>query len=181
MTLHLTPERLLTVVQGYQQACVAVVQHYDGYIAQYLDNGVLVYFGFPHGARRRCPARGAKGLEIVAAMPALDARLTLPHGMRVTTRIGIHTGQVWPARCGGGISDGTAAVGATPNVAARIHGLATPDAVLISATTLRLVQGYFVCEDLGTHALKGVADPLRVARVLAPTTAQSRLEAAGDD
>jgi predicted ATPase len=94
-------------------------------------------------------------------------------------RIGIHTGRVVAGAVGGGTRTEQLAVGATPNVAARIHGLATPDAVVISATTHRLVQGYVVCEDLGTHVLKGVANPMPVARVLAHTTAQSWLEVVG--
>jgi|GEM_PF-1940346 len=179
LAIQLTSAHLLTVVQGYQQACAAVVQYYDGYIAQYLENGVLVYFGFPHAHEDDAQRAVRTGLEIVDAMPALNAHLTPQYGVRVAARIGIHTGRVVAGPVGGGTRTEQLAVGPTPNVAARIHGLATPDTVMISATTLRLVHGYFVCEDRGTHLLKGVADPMPVARVLAPTTAQSRLEAVG--
>jgi class 3 adenylate cyclase/predicted ATPase len=179
LAIQLTSEHLLTVVQRYQHACAAVVQRYDGYIAQYLDNGILVYFGFPYAHEDDARRAVHTGLEIVEAMPDLSAQLTRQYGVHVAARIGIHTGRVVAGSVGGGTRTEQLAVGATPNVAARIHGLATPDTVMISATTLRLVRGYFVCEDLGTHPLKGVADPVPVARVLAPTTAQSRLEAVG--
>ena len=173
----LTPDALLAVVQAYQEACAAVVARFDGYIAQYLADGLLVYFGFPHAHEDDAQRAVRTGLAMVEAMAVLNTRLTSQYGMRVAARIGIHTGQVVAGAMGGSTRTEQLAVGATPNVAARVHGLAAPDTVTISATTLRLVQGYFVCEDLGAHALKGVADPMSVARVLAETTAQSRLEA----
>lgn len=176
---QLDPEDLREVVRAYQQASAAVIARYSGYIAQYQGDGLLVYFGFPQAHEDDAQRAVRTGLEIVEAMPALNAHLTLPDGVRVTTRIGIHTGRVVAGTVGGGIRTAQLAVGATPNVATRIHGLATPDTVLMSATTLHLVQGYFVCEDLGTHTLKGVAHPMPVAQVLVPTTAQSRLEAVG--
>jgi class 3 adenylate cyclase len=179
LTRQLPPERLLTVVQAYQQACSAVVQCFEGYIAQYLEHGVLAYFGFPQAHEDDAQRAVRAGLEIVEAMPALNARLPPQERVRVAARIGIHTGRVVAGAVGGGTRTEQLAVGATPNVAARIHGLPTPDAVVISATTRRLVQGCVVCEDLGTHVLKGVADPMPVARVLAHTTAQSRLEVVG--
>ena len=165
----LTPDALLAVVQAYQEACAAVVARFDGYIAQYLADGLLVYFGFPHAHEDDAQRAVRTGLAMVEAMAVLNTRLTSQYGMRVAARIGIHTGQV--VAMGGSTRTEQLAVGATPNVAARVHGLAAPDTVTISATTLRLVQGYFVCEDLGAHALKGVADPMSVARVLAETAA----------
>jgi predicted ATPase/class 3 adenylate cyclase len=177
LATQLTPDALFAVIQAYQEACAAAVARFDGHIAQYLDHGLLVYFGFPHAHEDDAQRAVRTGLGIVATMPVLNARLTSQYGVRVAARIGIHTGQVVAGAIGGSTRIEQLAVGATPNIAARIHGRAAPDTVTISATTLRLVRGYFVCENLGIHALKGVADPMPMARVLAETTAQSRLEA----
>jgi class 3 adenylate cyclase/predicted ATPase len=176
---HLTADALLAVVQAFQARCAAVVARYDGYIAQYLDNGLLIYFGFPHAHEDDAQRAVRAGLEIVEAMPDLNAHIALQVSVQVATRIGMYTGRAVAGDMGGGSRIEQLAVGDTPNVAARIHGLAEPNTVLLGATTARLVQGYFVCEDLGTHRLKGVAEPMPVVRVRAVTEAQTRLDVAG--
>src|SRR5437870_8033247 len=115
---------------------------------------------------------------MVEAMGALNARLAQRYGVQLAVRIGIHTGVVGVGEMGGGSRQEQLAMGETPNVAARIQGLAAPDTVVISPTTFRLVQGYFTCQDLGSHALKGLAAPLQVYRILGESAAQSRLEVA---
>jgi predicted ATPase len=114
---------------------------------------------------------------MVAAVQALNAQLAQRHGVRIAVRIGIHTGLVVVGDVGGGNRHEQLALGDTPNLAARLQGLAAPDTVVLSAATLRLVQGYFTAQDLGAQTLKGVAAPVPVYRILGESGAQSRLEA----
>jgi hypothetical protein len=96
--------------------------------------------------------------------------------VQLAVRIGIHTGVVVVGDMGGGSRQEQLALGDTPNVASRIQGLAMPDTVLISPATFRLVRGFFLYQDLGTHALKGLTAPVQVYRILGESTAQSRLD-----
>jgi len=176
---QLDPEDWREVVRAYQETATAVIQRFDGHIAQYLGDGVLVYFGYPQAHEDDARRAVRTGLGIVEAMGALNARLAQQHGVRLAVRIGIHTGVVVVGEMGGGSRQEQLAMGETPNVAARIQGLAAPDTVVISPTTFRLVQGYFTCHDLGAHPLKGLAAPLQVYRILGESAAQSRLDIAG--
>src|SRR5262249_59924217 len=97
----------------------------------------------------------------------------------LAVRIVIHAGVVVVGEMGGGSRQEQLAMGEPPNVAARLQGLAAPDTVVISATTFRLVQGYFTCHDLGAHGLKGLAAPLQAYRILGESAVQSRLDVAG--
>ena len=115
---------------------------------------------------------------MLAAIQALNTRLARERGMRLAVRIGIHTGLVVVGEVGRGATREWLALGETPNLAARLQGLAAPDTVVLSAATYHLVQGLFACQDLGTHTVKGVAQPVQVYRVLAESTAQSRFEVA---
>src|SRR5262249_58928622 len=99
------------------------------------------------------------------------------HGVRIAVGIGSPTGVVVVGEMGGGSRQEQLALGDTPNMAARLQGLAAPDTVVLSAATFRLVQGYFTYQDLGTHVLKGIAVPIPVYRVLGESGVQSRLEA----
>jgi predicted ATPase len=109
----------------------------------------------------------------------LNTRLVPQHGVRVAVRIGIHTGLVVIGEMGGANRQEHLALGETPNVAARLQGMAAPDTIAISAATCQLVQGYFTCQALGPHALKGLSTPVPVYRVLGASAAQSRLDIAG--
>ena len=175
---RLDPEDLREVLRAYQGACTGVIRRYDGYIAQHLGDGLLVYFGFPHAHEDDAHRAVRAGLDIVAAMAALNGDLDRERGVRLAVRIGIHTGSVVVGEVGEGGSAERLALGQAPNVAARIEGLAEPDTVVISAATHRLVQGYFACRDLGTHVLKGVERPLQLYGVLGESGARGRLEAA---
>ena len=99
--------------------------------------------------------------------------------MQLAVRLGIHTGQVVVGEIGGGARHEQLALGETPNVAARLQGLAAPNTVVISAATLPLLGGFFACQSLGTHLLKGLPQPIEVYQVRSESTARSRLEAAG--
>jgi class 3 adenylate cyclase len=176
--LQLDPEDLREVVLAYQAAGVEVIQRFDGYIAQYLGDGLLVYFGYPQAHEDDAQRAVRTGLGIVDAMEALNTRLEQAKGIRLAVRIGMHTGLVVVGSMGSGGRHEQLALGETPNLAARLQSLAAPNTGVISATTHRLVQGYFRYDDLGFHSLKGVETSMRVYRVVGENTAQSRLDVA---
>ena len=171
---QLDPEELQTVVRTYQEVSAQVIERYEGYIAQYLGDGLLVYFGYP-AAHEDDAARAIRaGLEIVTALH--QARSQFPQPVQV--RIGIHTGPVVVGQMGGGSRHEQLALGETPNIAARVQGKAQPDEVVVSAATQRLVAGLFDMEDQGRHDLKGISTPQPLYRVTAESPAQSRFDVA---
>ena len=176
---HLDPEDLREVVRAYHQTCAAVMHQYDGYLAQYLGDGVLVYFGYPVAHEDDAQRAVRTGLGMLRALDPLNARLTLPPGDRLAVRLGIDTGLVVVGEVGAGARQEPLALGETPNLAARLQGLAAPNTLVISAATWQLLGGFFACQALGPLLLRGRAQPLEVYQVLAETTARSRLEAAG--
>jgi class 3 adenylate cyclase len=176
---RLDPEGWRELVQAYQEACAKVIARYEGHIAQYLGDGLLVYFGYPQAHEDDAPRAVPAGLGMVEAMRQLNARLSQEHGVQLDVRLGIHTGQAVVGEIGGGTRQEQLALGETPNVAAGFQGLAVPNTVVISAATLQLLGGLFACQSLGTHLPKGVAKPMEVYEVRYESTARSRLEAAG--
>jgi len=178
LATQLDPEDLRQVVRAYQATCGEVIQRFEGYIAQYLGDGLLVYFGYPQAHEDDAQRAVRTGLGIVEAMGTLNSRLGQQQGIRVAVRVGIHTGLVVVGEIGGGGRQEQLALGDTPNIAARFQGLAAPDTVVISAATQRLIQGYFTCDDLGPQTLKGVAMPLEVYQVVRETEVQQRFDVA---
>jgi len=178
LSTQLDPEELHTVVQTYQETCAAVITRYAGHIAQYLGDGLLVYFGYPVAHEDDAQRTVRAGLEIVAAISVLSLprHLRLPQPLQV--RIGIHTGPVVVGEIGSGAKRELLAMGETPNIAARVQGEAQPNTVVLSSATYRLVEGLFECRDLGLHMLKGISTPLSLYRIEGESKAQSRFEAA---
>src|SRR5262245_49918682 len=176
---QLDPEELREVVRAYQGACAKVIARFEGHIAQYLGDGLLVYFGYPL-AHEDDPQRAVRaGLGIVEAMRGLNTHLEQERGVHLAARLGIHTGLVVVGEVGGGSRQEQLALGETPNLAARLQGIAAPDTLVVSAATLQILGGFFACQSLGTPLLKGFAQPLEVYQVLYESTARSRLDAAG--
>ena len=175
---QLDPEDYREVVRAYQATCADVIQRFDGYIAQYLGDGLLVYFGYPQAHEDDAQRAVRAGLEMLDALAQLQARPVADQGIRLAVRLGIHTGLVVVGAMGTGGRQEALALGDTPNVAARLQGLAASDTVVVSDATWRLVQGYCAGYDLGLQTLKGVETPIRVYRVLGTSGAQSRLDAA---
>src|SRR5262249_40224905 len=136
---QLDPEEWREVGRAHQEACAEGVDRFEGHIAQYLGDGLLVYFGYP---------------------------LAHEDDAQRAVRVGVHTGLVVVGEMGGGAKHELLALGETPNLAARLQSCAAPDTVVISGATYRLVQGLFACQDLGVHPLKGIARPIEVYRVL---------------
>jgi TOMM system kinase/cyclase fusion protein len=175
---RLDPEELREIVRAYQATCAEVIQRFDGHIAQYLGDGLLVYFGYPRAHEDDARRAIHTGLGMVEAIGTLNTRLAQNKSIRLAVRVGIHTGLVVVGEVGGSGRQERLALGETPNVAARIQGIAAPDTVVVSAATFHLVQGVFSAEDIGTHMLKGVATPVQVYRVLGENGSLSRLDVA---
>jgi predicted ATPase/class 3 adenylate cyclase len=179
LATQLDPEDLRAVVRAYQEACAKVIARYEGHIAQYLGDGLLVYFGYPLAHEDDAQRAVRAGLGMIEALGQLNTRLTQERGMHLAVRLGIHTGLVVVGEVGGGTRQEQLALGETPNLAARLQGIAAPNTLVISAATFQLLGGFFACQPLGTPPLKGLAQPLVVYRVLYESMARSRLEAVG--
>jgi TOMM system kinase/cyclase fusion protein len=176
---QLDPEELREVVRAYQDTCAKVIARFEGHTAQYLGDGLLVYFGYPYAHEDDAQRAVRAGLGMVEAIGQLNTRLGREGDVQLAVRLGIHTGLVVVGEVGGGGRQEQLALGETPNVAARLQGIAAPNTLVISAATSQLLGGFFACQSLGTLLLKGVAQPLEVYQVLYENTARSRLEAAG--
>jgi predicted ATPase/class 3 adenylate cyclase len=168
LSRQLDPEDYRAVVRAYQEAAAAVIQRFDGYIAQYLGDGLLVYFGYPQAHEDEAQRAVQASLELVEAMTPLNTRLELQYRIRVAVRVGLHTGLVVIGEMGGGNRQEQLAMGDTPNIAARLQGLAAPNTVVLSAVTARLMHEAFALEERGLHHFKGMAEPMAVFRVLGP-------------
>jgi class 3 adenylate cyclase/predicted ATPase len=172
---QLDPEEWREVVQAYQATCAEIISRFDGYIAQYLGDGILVYFGYPVAHEDDAGRAVHVGLGIIETLqqsPIFAAQSPL------RVRIGVHTGLVVVGEIGGGNKREQLALGDTPNIAARLQGLAEPNAVVMSAATHRLVQGLFECQAWGPQTLKGFSTPLAVYQVMKESEVQSRFEVA---
>ena len=176
---QLDPEELREVVRAYQDTCAKVIARYEGHIAQYLGDGLLVYFGYPLAHEDDAQRAVRAGLGMIEAVGQLNTRLGQERGVQLAVRLGCHTGLVVVGEVGSGTRQEQLALGETPNLAARLQGFAAPNTLVISAATWQLLRGFFACQSLGTPLLKGFAQPLEVYQVLSESTARSRLDAAG--
>jgi class 3 adenylate cyclase len=172
LSARMDPEDLREVVSAYQKCVSDVVRHFGGFVAKYLGDGVLVYFGYPEAHEDDAERAVRAGLELVAAVSDLKTRATLQ------TRVGISTGLVVVGDLiGSGASQEQAIVGETPNLAARLQSIAEPNSVVIAESTRKLVGNLFELENLGAKDLKGIAEPVRAWAALRPASVESRFEA----
>ena len=177
LSQQLDPEELRDVLRSYQEVCAGAVARFEGHIAKYLGDGLLIYFGYPQ-AHEDDPQRGVRaGLAIVEEMGVLNARLKADKNIELAVRIGVHTGLVVAGEMGSGDSvEALAIVGETPNISARLQEAAGPNSVVISDIPASLVQGFFIWESLGIHALKGISQPMELSRVYSESGAQTRFD-----
>jgi class 3 adenylate cyclase/ABC-type lipoprotein export system ATPase subunit len=172
---ELDPEDLIRLLRQYRDVCVAAVTKYDGYIAQYLGDGILVYFGFPVALEHAAELAVRAGLETVEKV----GRLKRPDGLPLQCRVGIATGLVVTGAVSGvGAAGEETVVGDTPNLAARLQSAAEPDCVLVTSSTYQLTGDFFDYSPLGEHAIKGFNQPVLVWKALRESATESRFAAA---
>lgn len=162
LSQQLDPEDLREINRAYQDAATAAIEKYEGFVARYMGDGVLAYFGYPRAHEDDAERALRAGMELTESVRNLDADVAL------AVRVGIATGPVVVGDIvGKGAAQESAVVGETPNLAARLQGVAEPDAVVLSDATQRLVSGRFDLDDLGPQTLKGINRPIRAYRALA--------------
>ena len=172
LSARMDPEDLREVISAYQKCVAETVQRFGGFVAKYMGDGVLVYFGYPQAHEDDAERAVRAGLELVAAVGGLKTHAALQ------TRVGIATGLVVVGDLiGSGASQEQAIVGETPNLAARLQGVAEPNSVVIAESTRKLVGNLFELEDLGAQDLKGIAGPVRAWAALRPASVESRFDA----
>ena len=172
LSARMDPEDLREVISAYQKCVADTVQRFGGFVAKYMGDGVLVYFGYPQAHEDDAERAVRAGLELVAAVTALKTHSALQ------TRVGIATGLVVVGDLiGSGASQEQAIVGETPNLAARLQTLAAPNTLVIADATRRQIGGLFDLADLGPQALAGFAEPQPAWRVLGESGVLSRFEA----
>jgi class 3 adenylate cyclase len=175
LSARLDPEDMRQVIRAYQDACSGVVARYDGFVAKFMGDGILAFFGFPHAHEDDAERAVRAGLEIACVVGELQT--PAPDKLRV--RIGIATGLVVVGDLvGKGAAQEQAVVGDTPNLAARLQALAEPDSVVVAGATRRLLRDRFFLRDLGRQAVKGLAEPVEAWAVEGVSSNESRFEAA---
>ncbi len=180
LSTQLDPEELREIIQQYQETVTQVVTQFDGYIAQYLGDGLLIYFGYPTAHENDARRAALAGLGILQALKQGNTLPTAGNNgdNQLKVRVGIHTGLVVVGQVGSGENREQLALGETTNIAARVQGLAQPNTLYISPSTYRLVQGFFKCQSQGHHILKGVSQSIELYRVLGQSQAHTQLDAA---
>jgi class 3 adenylate cyclase len=172
LSARMDPEDLREVISAYQKCVAETVQRFGGFVAKYMGDGVLIYFGYPQAHEDDAERAVRAGLELVSAVGSLKTHAPLQ------TRVGIATGLVVVGDLiGSGASQEQAIVGETPNLAARLQGVAEPNSVVIAGSTRRLVGNLFELQDIGARELKGLSGPVRVWAALRPASVESRFEA----
>ena len=172
LSARMDPEDLREVISAYQKSVTETVQGFGGFVAKYMGDGVLVYFGYPQAHEDDAERAVCAGLEVVAAVAALKSYTPFQ------SRVGIATGLVVVGDLvGSGEARERGIVGETPNLAARLQGIAVPNQVVIAESTRKLLGNMFELEDLGAKDLKGIAGPARAWVALRTRSVEGRFEA----
>ena len=172
LSARMDPEDLREIISAYQKCVAETVQRFGGFVAKYMGDGVLVYFGYPQAHEDDAERAVRAGLELVAAVSDVKTHTALH------ARVGIATGLVVVGDLiGSGASQEQAIVGETPNLAARLQGVAEPNSVVIAESTRKLVGNLFELEDIGAQDLKGIAGPVRAWAAVRPAAVEGRFEA----
>src|SRR5215813_5334638 len=178
LSTGMDPEDLRDVIASFLSRCSAAIRRYDGFVAKYMGDGILAYFGYPRAHEDEAGRSARAGLDIVDAMAELNAAVPRRPGVELAVRIGIATGPVIVGdQIGEGTASETAVVGETPNLAARLQALAQPNQIIVSAATRAMLGDHFDFEDLGAFELKGFAERVPAWRVLSARDVESRFAA----
>lgn len=170
------PEVLREVVAAYHRAAEEAISRFDGHIAQYLGDGLLVYFGYPR-AHEDEPRRAVHAaLGILSRLKAVNGELKKKWDIELAARIGIHTGVVVVSEMGGASRRELLALGQTPNIAARLQAVAEPNTIIVSDATFRLVKGFFETRSIGRPKLKGVTTNAEAFRVVEELSGRNRFD-----
>src|SRR6266436_1744257 len=171
LSARMDPEDLREIISAYQKCAAETVRRFDGFVAKYMGDGVLVYFGYPQAHEDDAERAVRAGLELIAAVTGLKSRASLQ------TRVGIATGLVVVGDLiGSGDAQERGIVGETPNLAARLQWIVEPNTVVIADGTRRLLGNLFELEDQGPKDLKGIARPQPAWRVIGESAMLSRFE-----
>jgi class 3 adenylate cyclase len=172
LSARMDPEDLRDVISAYQKSVAETVNRFGGFVAKYMGDGILVYFGYPQAHEDDAERAVRAGLDLIHAVGGL--RFSTP----LQTRVGIASGLVVVGDLiGSGSAQEQTVVGETPNLAARLQGIAEANTVLIAESTRRLLGNLFELEDLGPKELKGIEGAVRAYAALRPSTVESRFEA----
>jgi class 3 adenylate cyclase/predicted ATPase len=175
---QLDPEDLREIIRNYQNACTSAIFRYEGYLANFLGDGVLAFFGYPTAHEDDAYRAIQAGLDIINSIKTLSKQIEKELGVSLKVRIGIHTGLVVVGDIDKSDTlESRTIFGQTPNLAARIQATAEPNAVHISADTHKLTRGYFDSSDLGMHNFKGISQAIAIYRVNRAANVYSRLDA----
>ena len=175
LSKRLDPEDMREVIRAYQDACSGAIARYDGFVAKFMGDGILAYFGFPRAHEDDAARAVHAGLEIAEVV----ARLQTPARENLAVRIGVATGLVVVGDLvGQGSAQEQAVIGDTPNLASRLQGLAEAGGVVVAAATRRLLGDRFQLRDLGKHPVKGLAEPVEAWAALGVSESESRFETA---
>jgi predicted ATPase/class 3 adenylate cyclase len=160
LATQLDPEDMQNLIAAYHDAVAPVIRRYDGFIAKYMGDGILIYFGYPQAQEKDTERAVLAGLAVIEAIPELNAGVAADMQTVLAVRIGIATGKVVVGESiGEGSAQERAVVGETPNLAARLQDLAPPNGIVISGATKELVGDGFAYLDLGLQELKGIDEP----------------------
>ncbi|HEY7665064.1 MAG TPA: adenylate/guanylate cyclase domain-containing protein, partial [Xanthobacteraceae bacterium] len=174
LSAQLDPEDLREVIGAYHRCCATTVEQHAGFVAKYMGDGVLIYFGYPQAHEHDAERAVRTALALVDGVSKLSA----PDGSQLRVRIGIATGLVVVGDLlGSGESQERGIVGDTPNLAARLQGIAGPGTVVIADGVRRLIGDLFELQDLGEQSLKGIPDPVQAWSVSRANPVESRFDA----
>jgi class 3 adenylate cyclase/predicted ATPase len=173
LAVQLDPEELSGIVRRFQATCTSIITQNGGYIARFMGDGLLAYFGYPRAHEDDAERAARAGLDLVAKI----GQLLLPSGAALQVRVGIATGLVVIDALSSKTAQEQAVVGEAPNLAARLQSLASPNSVMIGESTKDLLGAGFVSKQAGPFVVKGFSQPITAFRITGEQALESRFDA----
>ncbi len=178
---RLDPEDMRLVIREYQNTCATVIENYDGFVARYMGDGIMIYFGYPQAHEEDAERAIYAAMDLIDSIKSLKIRLLNGHVVEISIRIGIATGLVVVGDLiGARAAEEEAVVGETPSLAARLQSLAKPDTVVVAAETRDLIKNHFELKNIGEHMLRGFEKPRILWQVINVSNMETRFQAARD-